>query len=373
MLTNYYCAIVYIAIATTLFMLFHLSQCNEFLTHEVKRKLILVSVLIMVGTICEFLGVLLDGKDLEFILYHKMVKAIEFSVAPIIPVVFAEIIGLKGKGDKLVHMALATNVALEIASIYFGFIFSIDDKNFYHRENFYFIYGIFYTIGICLFFTEVVNFCKEYQNKNDQTLIAMSLFLILGLGIQIINSQLRTNWLTVSIVYMMFYIYYSDLMFQIDPLTELLNRLCYESLLKNLDYTTAIIMLDANDFKLVNDNYGHHAGDVVLKKLAKVIKKSYSNVGYCFRIGGDEFCVILKKGQLDKMVEAVENYDFSKVVDNLNQKFREILEEEHIKEPLLTSAAIGYGIFHYDVDELSKVIEEADKKMYENKQIVKAR
>lgn len=371
MLTNYYSAVIYIAVIVSLFMGIHLSQCNELLTYEVKRKLILISVLIIVGTICEFLGVLLNGKDLEFILYHRIVKAIEFSIAPLLPVLFAEIIGLKGKKREFIYVALAINVILEIISIRFGFIFCIDDKNIYNREKFYFIYVIMYTMGILLFILQIASFCKEYQNKNDKTLIAMLIFLVFGLGIQIVNSNLRTNWLTVSIVYMMFYIYYSDLMFQIDSLTKLLNRVCYESLLKNLNYSTAIIMLDANDFKFVNDNYGHHAGDVVLKKLANVIKKSYSNVGYCFRIGGDEFCVILKKGQLEKMSNEAPNYDTSKMIDKLNQEFISTLAEERKLEPLLTDIAIGYRIFQYNVDELTQVLHEADKDMYEKKKEMK--
>ena len=55
-------------------------------------------------------------------------------------------------------------------------------------------------------------------------------------------------------------------------------------------------MFDVDDFKQINDRYGHIQGDLCLAGIAECIKKSYANFGYCYRIGGDEFCVLLKNG-----------------------------------------------------------------------------
>ena len=53
-------------------------------------------------------------------------------------------------------------------------------------------------------------------------------------------------------------------------------------------------MFDVDDFKQVNDCHGHVKGDLCLAGIAECIKKAYADFGYCYRIGGDEFCVLLK-------------------------------------------------------------------------------
>lgn len=51
-----------------------------------------------------------------------------------------------------------------------------------------------------------------------------------------------------------------------------------------------------DDFKQVNDRYGHVKGDICLAEIAACIKKAYARHGYCYRMGGDEFCVLLRDG-----------------------------------------------------------------------------
>lgn len=51
-----------------------------------------------------------------------------------------------------------------------------------------------------------------------------------------------------------------------------------------------------DDFKQVNDQYGHVKGDICLAEIAACIKRAYARHGYCYRTGGDEFCVLLRDG-----------------------------------------------------------------------------
>ncbi len=81
-----------------------------------------------------------------------------------------------------------------------------------------------------------------------------------------------------------------------DPLTGLLNRGAYEMLLKNVDTShMALILVDIDHFKTVNDTYGHDVGDRVLKRVAEVLKHSFRSVDLICRIGGDEFVVIMTR------------------------------------------------------------------------------
>lgn len=87
----------------------------------------------------------------------------------------------------------------------------------------------------------------------------------------------------------------------IDSLTGLLNqrsfhdeRARWEDCQLAADLT--VVVLDANDLKTVNDTYGHDAGDDFLRDMGGFIKESFGENGRCFRIGGDEFCVVLRGG-----------------------------------------------------------------------------
>lgn len=87
---------------------------------------------------------------------------------------------------------------------------------------------------------------------------------------------------------------------QIDPLTGLLNtRHLHETLTKILRNAescrqpVSIVYIDVNDFKLINDTEGHQRGDEILQMVGKAIKGSARPEDFCFRYGGDEFCVIL--------------------------------------------------------------------------------
>lgn len=81
-----------------------------------------------------------------------------------------------------------------------------------------------------------------------------------------------------------------------DPLTGLMNRRGFEEaaeMLQGSPKPLALIHIDVDHFKQVNDTYGHMTGDRVLQKLSAVLTQHFSAQDYLFRMGGDEFCVII--------------------------------------------------------------------------------
>ena len=79
-----------------------------------------------------------------------------------------------------------------------------------------------------------------------------------------------------------------------DKLTGLYNRRGYDYLLKNTDLeTSALMIIDLDKFKEINDHYGHEMGDKVLKKVGDAIFSTFRSDDYVCRIGGDEFAVIM--------------------------------------------------------------------------------
>ena len=80
-----------------------------------------------------------------------------------------------------------------------------------------------------------------------------------------------------------------------DALTGVYNRTAYESMIRECrDREIGVLYIDVDDFKGVNDTFGHDMGDRVLKRVAKVLLDSFRSDDYVCRIGGDEFCVIMK-------------------------------------------------------------------------------
>lgn len=112
-----------------------------------------------------------------------------------------------------------------------------------------------------------------------------------------------------------------------DHLTSLLNRYSYESEIiceidRSLRYErhVSLIILDIDHFKVINDTYGHKTGDVVLRDLAGVISGNIRNSDSVFRIGGEEFAVIVPETDMheawhlaEKLRRKVASHDFPEV------------------------------------------------------------
>ena len=132
--------------------------------------------------------------------------------------------------------------------------------------------------------------------------------------------------------------------------------------------------MDINNFKSINDNYGHRKGDEILSKVGSIIYKVYSKYGYCYRCGGDEFAVILKHKVFEE--NSTKHDDIYKFLTNLINSLNYELEEQSDDEPLLKNGvAQGFGIY-YAFSDCSKgedyisfdaVLKIADDRMYKNK------
>lgn len=103
-----------------------------------------------------------------------------------------------------------------------------------------------------------------------------------------------------------------------DPLTELLNRRVMESVLKRefsrskrFERVLSLIFIDLDDFKMINDTYGHDAGDAILKYVAEKLVNLTRETDVVSRYAGDEFVVILPETELNKannLLKRIQNY-----------------------------------------------------------------
>lgn len=145
-----------------------------------------------------------------------------------------------------------------------------------------------------------------------------------------------------------------------DVLTKAYNRRFMENKIKNkiknYEHTKEIfslIMIDIDNFKLVNDNYGHDIGDKVLKTLVSLIIKEI-NANECIsRWGGDEFIILLPKRNLKSSVD-------------LSKKIKNILYNTSVNK--LDGIEVSIGISTYSPgDSLETTLKKVDKLMYKSK------
>jgi len=150
-----------------------------------------------------------------------------------------------------------------------------------------------------------------------------------------------------------------------DGLTGLPNRrLFYEKMhecilmAKRYQHLVAIMFVDLDGFKSVNDNYGHDIGDLVLKETGNRLQKCVRVTDIVARMGGDEFTLILP--------EIVMKQDANKVAEQIKQALSDVFKING--HSILLSSSIGISIFPDDGDDDEILVKKADDAMYKAKQ-----
>lgn len=351
---SFYSTVVLITVMLSIIMIVQINNSNIVTANAQKGFSIGFSV-IMSTALLEWLTYFASGNPSFPRMLHGLCSSLEFSLAPAVVVVWIYAIG----NLKRIHMALIfllVHAILEFISAFTGFIFYINDNNVFCLGDYYYIYIMFYTVAIIAMFVEAYHFSRRYQNRNLTSLLATFSALLVGVYANSMDSTINTSWLAVAVCCVMFYIYYIELVVQSDGLTSLLNRRSYERHLAKLDSHTAIIIFDIDQFKKINDTYGHAYGDAVLKKISRAILSCYHSRGLCYRIGGDEFCVILNK----------KCFDTETCIIKLNQHFAHSISKLRQADPTLPTVSVGYEIFDGN-NKVEDIIHNADTMMYTNK------
>lgn len=138
-----------------------------------------------------------------------------------------------------------------------------------------------------------------------------------------------------------------------DALTGAYNRRYYEEQAKSMRYIDAVAMLDANNFKGINDHYGHAAGDCLLKAVCESIKECIRSSDILIRLGGDEFVLLMSN---------IPEIVFYQKISEIKQKISEIKLPDY--PDIKCAAAIG-GV--YGIQPIENALTEADRLMYLDK------
>ncbi len=142
-----------------------------------------------------------------------------------------------------------------------------------------------------------------------------------------------------------------------DSLTNLNNRRAfYDVFDSHKQYPMGLMAIDLDWFKSINDTYGHDAGDYVLKYVADKLRKQEQNKVQVFRIGGEEFAILLPKFDLDKTVHVA------------NELLTELRNEpiQYNDKTINVTASIGVAVSE-EVCDLDTLMKQADDHLYKAK------
>lgn len=254
---------------------------------------------------------------------------------------------------------------LVIVNLFTGALFTIDEQNIYHRNTGF--YGFLVVVYAYLLYSAALAVLaarraswKEEQRRYYALAFAVVLPGIAGI-IQSFFYGVALIWVFTAISIMMMYIDSLNRQISADPLTGINNRrelsryILRETRDRSHQGLLALIMMDVDDFKQVNDVYGHYQGDMVLFNVAEILKAACKNTpAFLARYGGDEFSIVYPAQTLRE-------------VDGLIAKILRKTAKWNTttEDPLTIGLSIGYSTWQFDQnDTVDAFYRRADDAMY---------
>jgi len=351
-------------------IIFNLKISNRSDSYSSRSMLMLcwsTEVLLIIDTLAWiFLG--LPGKTGFFLVYLS--NFLLFFLNPLPPVIWLNYIlvnfregDVTRKEKGLMSLPMIINALVMIYSLFSGFVFTVDGSNQYHRGPGLLVVALLdYSSIVAAVYLSFI-FRERTKKRLIRTVIIFSILPLVGSLFQICFYGISTSWPSMAVGVLMTYIFIEVQQDIRDHLTGLLNRKKIEEIVSSriTRYTPekafTIIVIDMNDFKSINDNFGHSEGDRALQAAAMLISHSVQSGDFVARIGGDEFVILLDSGS-------------EVVIDAVTKRIQSGIEKWNSADHggFRISLSMGYAV--YDPVKFHKYkdfFQEADKMMYQDK------
>lgn len=275
-----------------------LTRLSESLNKKQKRGFLLAFTLIACISVLEVITIVVDGAPPGYRWLNILSNYLGFGLTPAVPLCLVYVLDKKSIIRRIFKAAVCCEGAYLLflaATLPYGLVFSVSRENLYARGAYFYIYVAMYYAAMLYLMVATVRTAAAFQNRSRMLIYPLTLFLGAETVIQLALPELHVTWLCVTLLSVLYYIYCSEMWNQLDALTGLLNQNSYLNRTAEMRRSGGVLVVfDVDDFKQINDRYGHLQGDVCLAEIADCIKKAYARCGYCYRIGGDEFCVLLE-------------------------------------------------------------------------------
>ena len=275
-----------------------LTRLSESLNKKQKRGFLLAFALIACISVLEVITIVVDGAPPGYRWLNILSNYLGFGLTPAVPLCLVYVLDKKSIIRRVFKAAVCCEGAYLLflaATLPYGLVFSVSRENLYARGAYFYIYVAMYYAAMLYLMVATVRTATVFQNRSRTLIYPLTLFLGAETVIQLALPELHVTWLCVTLLSVLYYIYCSEMWNQLDALTGLLNQNSYLNRTAEMRRSGGVLVVfDVDDFKQINDRYGHLQGDVCLAEIADCIKKAYARSGYCYRTGGDEFCVLME-------------------------------------------------------------------------------
>ena len=364
----YYAQTDIFAILVLMIVLLNMRRFSN-LKSQPQRLFSLLALSIIVNIVADFLAHILDGGPSPAGLQAAVVLL--FILNPVTAYLWFlytdyYLFGSEERLGKLMLPAaapLAVNTILALLNPWTGLMFTLDGDDTFHNGKFIII---LYTVIYLYMFAAMVQLIRNRKKLAKGELVPMLLYALppfLGSLVQAYYYQVLLIWPLTALSLLVIYIFVQSKTIHTDHLTKLFNRREFDKRLfeltdkKHSDILLAGIVMDIDNFKQINDRYGHKAGDSALRAFSTLVNESFRQDDFIARTCGDQFAVILElktATQLDRILRRLQT--------NINTFNR----SGALPFPL--SVSTGSGL--YDPSTVSSpavFFEMLDARMYENK------
>lgn len=350
---------------------------NGRLSAAAKKKFILAYLVIAIASVAEWGAVILNGAPEWTRPIHILTKCLDYCLTPFAGVMFIRQITKQSRWHNLLWSVLVFNICFEIISAVTGWTYYVDAQNYYHHGPYHIVYTLVFVFAILMVLVEFRLYGSRFQKQNTVSLYAIIGLVCICIAMQeIVSSNLRVTYLSLTLASTLLYVHYSaydqqdiesdlsrkKMLLETDSLTGLHSRYAYTETLNDLNWCATlpddlvVFAVDINGLKAANDNLGHEAGDELIRGAADCIAATLGKYGKCFRTGGDEFIAILN----------IDPADAKSVRNQLNDA---AAQWSGCRVKTL-SMSVGYAAAaEHPHLAMEKIIHMADQMMYEDKSV----
>lgn len=333
-----------------------------------KSMIKLTSVLLFIDILSRFDS----NPDSIYVFFNHVGNFLVFLLSPVLAslwllYVHYQVFNLEKKTRKLIKPLIGINLLnafMVVMNLFFGWFYYIDTNNIYNRGPYFLISTLFSVILIVFAFILIIRYRNNIGRKYYLSLALFAGPPLISIILQILfyGVSIVLNSIVLSLLIAFLYIQNKNM--STDHLTGLYNRKRFESYLKekinssSRNRTFSAIMLDINNFKNINDTFGHEMGDRALEISGKLLKSSIRTNDFIARYGGDEFFLIL---------DISKERELKSTINRINNKINEF--NSRGVYPFELYFSMGYAIYDYESKMgVNKFLKHIDKLMYEDKE-----
>ena len=322
-------------------------KTTVFLEKRTVRRILILNIAVFLLSIVVFAEFYVVG-NAAYRTLRTILMAIRYSSTPFIIALI--LFALVKKQRWFVFIPAIILAGIDVSSIWNGVVFHVlEDGNFDRGPL-----GLLPFIVAGLYCAWLILTLLRQSNQTAAEIIPIVFFCVIFLSGLLFPFLLGADYsqlfcMTIAIALFVYYVFSILQLTKKDALTGLLNRQAYYSdVATDPEDISAIVSLDMNGLKTVNDKQGHDAGDEALSTLALCIWRSLKRRQSGYRVGGDEFVIVCRKTthlEVDQLIERIRKY---------------VGETDY-------TCSIGYSYRIGDEKDVEALLKESDTVMYEEK------